>query len=342
MATNNAPSFRLPYEDKIAKLSAEHQVLFRSVFSALTDIYQALPQLKTQIDSKQTASTTTSTSTSSGSSTASTSVTPAQAQVIATAAIQTTFGATDNQTGTSYTSQNSDYGGIVTIDNAAAVAVTLGGDGTGIGAQWWCFFENIGAGTATITPSSGTINGGADITLVTNQGAVVFFDGVNWAALTSIAGSGGTITDVVAGTGLTGGGSSGSVTLALATPVSVADGGTGTASPGLVAGSGINVTGSWPDQTIAATGTAYIKGTVTVTSSNGHASGTFTGSGTVTGATTSMAAIASAPALISLCTTNQVTWVADVVSANTVEVQVSLPAIGPTWGNISFLIVCFP
>ena len=72
------------------------------------------------------------------------------------------------------------------------------------------------------------------------------------------------------------------------------------------------------------------------------ASGTFIGSGTVTGATTAMAAIASAPGLLALCTTNQCTWNADVVSANTVEVQVTLPNIGPTWGNIAFNIVVFP
>lgn len=64
----------------------------------------------------------------------------------------------------------------------------------------------------------------------------------------------GTITEVVAGTGLTGGGVSGSVTVSLSTPIAVADGGTGTATPGLVAGTGISVTGSWPDQTINYTG----------------------------------------------------------------------------------------
>jgi len=37
----------------------------------------------------------------------------------------------------------------------------------------------------------------------------------------------------------------------LATPLAVTYGGTGTSSPGLVAGSNISITGSWPDQTIA-------------------------------------------------------------------------------------------
>ena len=38
--------------------------------------------------------------------------------------------------------------------------------------------------------------------------------------------------------------------------VAIANGGTGTASPGLVAGSNVTITGTWPNQTVAAAGTA--------------------------------------------------------------------------------------
>ena len=41
----------------------------------------------------------------------------------------------------------------------------------------------------------------------------------------------------------------------LTAPLPIASGGTGTASPAIVAGSGITVTGSWPNQTVTATGT---------------------------------------------------------------------------------------
>lgn len=47
----------------------------------------------------------------------------------------------------------------------------------------------------------------------------------------------------------------------LSTPLSVAQGGTGTTTPALVAGTGVTITGTWPAQTITATGSAgYVPG----------------------------------------------------------------------------------
>jgi hypothetical protein len=45
--------------------------------------------------------------------------------------------------------------------------------------------------------------------------------------------------------------------ISLATPVTVANGGTGTNTPSLVAGTNVAVTGTWPNQTVAAQGTLY-------------------------------------------------------------------------------------
>lgn len=93
----------------------------------------------------------------------------------------------------------------------------------------------------TGTPSSSTIARG---------------DGV-WAAPSSLGL--GTITGVTAGSGLTGGGTSGNVTvsvssISLTSQVSgilpIANGGNGTATPGILQGSNIIITGAWPNQII--------------------------------------------------------------------------------------------
>ena len=211
----NEPSFRLTMETQIAKLPPEHQTVIRSQMDALTDIYQAFTALNTKVNTIK-PSVSSATSTSSSSSSKAIGVTSSQAASIATSTIQSTLAKVNPQVGTSYTVLNSDYQAIITLNNAAPVAVTLGGGGTGVGAQFGTYIENLGAGTVTLTPASGTINGAASIPLVTNQGAIAFFDGTNWSAVTSPPGSGGTITSVIAGTGLTGGGSSGAVTLAIA------------------------------------------------------------------------------------------------------------------------------
>jgi hypothetical protein len=91
------------------------------------------------------------------------------------------------QSGTSYTVVASDLAKLVTLTNAASVAVTLPQATASSGsfaAGWWAEFENRGAGTVTITPTTSTINGGANITLATNQSVKVISDGTNYFALT--------------------------------------------------------------------------------------------------------------------------------------------------------------
>ena len=76
------------------------------------------------------------------------------------------------------------------------------------------------------------------------------------------------------------------------TIIAVANGGTGTATPGLVAGTNVTITGSWPNQTINASGSG---GSLTVQSS-GTSLGTattlnFTGSGVTTSVTSGVATV---------------------------------------------------
>ena len=106
---------------------------------------------------------------------------------------------------------------------------------------------------------------------------------------------GGTLATTNGGTGLTSFTSGGAVyatsTSALTTgTLPVSAGGTGTTSPGLVAGLNITVSGTWPNQTIAASGGTQVYPGAGVAVSNGAAwttSYSTSGSGTVLALTTS-------------------------------------------------------
>lgn len=89
------------------------------------------------------------------------------------------------QTGTSYVTQSTDKAALISLSNAAPVAVTLPAIGTGgslVGPTWFVQYENRGAGLVTISPAGAqTIDGAASIALTQHQGVVigVGIDG-NW------------------------------------------------------------------------------------------------------------------------------------------------------------------
>ena len=87
------------------------------------------------------------------------------------------------QVGTSYTVLTGDLGKLVTLANASAIAVTLPQAGAAFPAGWWIDIENRGAGNVTITPTTSTINGGANIVLATNNSVKIISDGTNYFAL---------------------------------------------------------------------------------------------------------------------------------------------------------------
>lgn len=88
------------------------------------------------------------------------------------------LGAVDARITTTETIRDASLGKLVTLTNAGAIAVTL--DSAHVPASFMCWVSNLGAGTATLTPSSGTIDGGVNLPLTTNQGVALFWDGTNW------------------------------------------------------------------------------------------------------------------------------------------------------------------
>lgn len=84
------------------------------------------------------------------------------------------------QTGGSYTVQYSDWGKIVTRTNGVAMSDSLP-QATGVfGAGFWCYYQNIGATSVTLTPSTSTINGASSFFLPPGYGVMLASDGTNW------------------------------------------------------------------------------------------------------------------------------------------------------------------
>jgi hypothetical protein len=104
------------------------------------------------------------------------------------------------QTGvTAYTVQQSDAGNEIVLNDASPIAVTI--NPAVLQVPWFTEISNQGAGTATITPQSGTINGGASLTLPGGSWAEVRFDGTNFWADSPGSTVGG-VTQIVAGAGI--------------------------------------------------------------------------------------------------------------------------------------------
>jgi hypothetical protein len=97
------------------------------------------------------------------------------------------------QTGTTYTIANADCGSLTTLSNAASIAVSLPQAGTGgnFPPGWYNDVCDLGAGTATITPTTSTINGAATLVLGTGKCVRLATDGSNYqvygALLASLA-----------------------------------------------------------------------------------------------------------------------------------------------------------
>lgn len=105
-------------------------------------------------------------------------ISPTTGAVVASANVTTT-----NSTGTTDTIANTQCGTIITENNAASVAVAI--TTTGFVTGNYFTVKDLGAGVATYTPSSGTIDGAATLVCSQNQSADLYFDGTNYKTLAS-------------------------------------------------------------------------------------------------------------------------------------------------------------
>jgi hypothetical protein len=87
------------------------------------------------------------------------------------------------QTGTTYTILTGDRGKLLTLSNGSSIAVTLPQAGGTFPDGWFTDVKCLGAGTATITPTTSTIDGAASVALTTNQDCRIVSDGTNYRTL---------------------------------------------------------------------------------------------------------------------------------------------------------------
>jgi len=82
------------------------------------------------------------------------------------------------EAGPTYTTDVGDCGATVSLTNAGTKAVTL--DNTAFSSGMFVTIRNSGNGLATLTPSSGTVAGGATLPIALGQWATLAYDGTNW------------------------------------------------------------------------------------------------------------------------------------------------------------------
>src|SRR5271167_3545819 len=131
----NPPTFRYPFTSELADQPIGVQNAHRAAFQGLQDAVQAITALNTKVSGLST--------TSSAATASTTETVNSFTQTVIAAA--TIIGKVNNQTGvTAYTTQQSDYGAFIILDDASPIAVTLAGMSTnpGLVLPWYTIIIN--------------------------------------------------------------------------------------------------------------------------------------------------------------------------------------------------------
>lgn len=130
--------------------------------------------------------------------------------------------------------------------------------------------SNTSGYTTNIIPIGTAITGSSTISSITDDRTMFFIGGgsssVAWGSITGTLSSQTDLQSALNAKAADGSNSDITSLHGLTTPLSVAQGGTGTTTPGLVQGTNIVITGSWPNQTISASGSgSAVWGSITGT-----------------------------------------------------------------------------
>lgn len=153
----------------------QHQYVLKNLWNAVFDAQNAIPILKSQIDSNKSAVASV-TNTVTNNSTASETI----IQQIVSA-----YGTVNNQSGNvAYSTTMADASAFIILSDASPVAVSLTAAPV-ITLPWACVLVNEGVGLVTATPASGTISypnniAAASIPVAQGQAAIICFDGTNF------------------------------------------------------------------------------------------------------------------------------------------------------------------
>lgn len=110
------------------------------------------------------------------------------------ASVPISLGGVNDQSGnTSYTTTSGDDGVVLLLNDASPVAVTLDSSAD---PNFYFYATNFGAGLATLTPTSGTINGAGSFAIPTDGLSLILWNGTAWfaSAVSTPTGFTGTIT----------------------------------------------------------------------------------------------------------------------------------------------------